>query len=135
MQNLNERLMETSRYAAKLGMEIKEVNEGFARVEMVVSQDLLNIHGTTHGGAIFSLADTAFGLAANSRGTSAVALQANINYLKPALSGDVLTAIVEEENLTRSTGIYQVSITNTKGEKIALLRGVVYRQGKGEQER
>src|SRR5215467_3951225 len=47
------------------GVEIEEAREGYARVRMTVRADMLNGHGTAHGGMIFALADTAFAYACN----------------------------------------------------------------------
>ncbi len=113
-------------FPCKLGIKLEEVRAGYARVSMVVTPDMHNFNGVTHGGALFTLADTAFGMASNTRGT-ALAMHISINYLKGTVSGDRLTAEAEEEHLTRSTGIYRMSVY--KGEdKVALLRGTVFRK-------
>ncbi len=110
----------------KLGIELEDVQAGYARVSMVVAPDMHNFNSVTHGGALFTLADTAFGLASNTRGT-ALAMHISINYIKGTISGDRLTAVAEEEHLTRSTGIY--SMTVYRGEDtVALLRGTVFRK-------
>lgn len=115
-----------SKFAQDLGIKVQEAAPGFAVLEMEIEEGMLNNFQTAHGGAIFTLADTAFGLAGNTRG-AAVAMQANINFFKPAFLGDILTATATEENLTRSTGVYQVRIRNQKGDCIALFSGTIYR--------
>lgn len=115
-----------SKFAQNLGIKVKEASPGFAVLEMEIDEGMLNNFQTIHGGAIFTLADTAFGLAGNTRG-DAVAMQANIHFFKPGLLGDVLTATATEENLTRSTGVYQVKVKNQKGDTIALFSGTVFR--------
>ena len=122
-----------SRFAMGLGIDVKHVSEGRAVLEMKITEEHLNIFGTVHGGALFTMADTAFGIAGNTRGI-AVALQANINFLKPAHLGDILTATAEEESLTRSTGVYNVRMENQKGDVVALFRGVTYRKTKEKRE-
>ncbi len=109
-----------------LGVKLLEVTPGCARVEMKLTGDMLNFHGIAHGGAIFSLADTAFAIASNSRGP-AVALQVSINFTGAVRVGAVLTATAREEALTRKTGIYNIVVEDDRGETIALFRGVVYR--------
>lgn len=109
-----------------MGVKLEEVRAGYARVSLKISPDMLNFNGVTHGGAVFTLADTAFGLASNSRGT-ALALQVSINFVKGTKSGDLLTAEAKEEHLTRSTGIYLVTVYR-ENEKIALMRGTVFRK-------
>jgi len=126
-EELKDKYYREDTYPLSLGIEIGELSPGYCRVEMEVTQNLTNFHNITHGGALFSLADTAFGLASNSRGT-AVALQVSINYMAPSVPGEKLTAIASEENLTKSTGVYSVTVLNEKEETIALFRGVVYRR-------
>ncbi len=109
-----------------LGIKIKKVRAGYALVSMKVKPEMHNFNSVTHGGAIFTLADTAFGLASNTRGT-ALALQISINYVKATVSGDILTAEAEEEHLTNSTGVYRMTVFRGK-EIVALMRGTVFRK-------
>jgi acyl-CoA thioesterase len=123
------------RYAAdtfprSLGIELLELAPGYARVAMTLTENMANFHGIGHGGAIFTLADTALGLASNSHGDPAIALSVTINYLSPARVGTKLVATAEEEHLTRRTGVYRLTVTTSTGENIALARGTVYRQAK-----
>ncbi len=109
-----------------MGIKLEEVRAGYARVSLKIAPSMLNFNGVTHGGAVFTLADTAFGLASNSRGT-ALALQVSINFVKGTKSGDLLKAEAKEEHLTRSTGIYLVTVYRDN-ETIALMRGTVFRK-------
>ena len=72
-------------YAKKMGIEPVELDAGYSKVKMVFNADMENMFGMAHGGAIFSLLDEAFEMAANSHGTVAVALSRNITYIKTAL--------------------------------------------------
>ncbi len=126
-EEIKRKYYEEDKYPLSLGIEIVELVPGYSVVEMEVTEEMDNFHQITHGGAVYSLADTAFGLASNSRGP-AVAMQVSMNYLAPAFSGQVISAIAREEHITRSTGTYSVTVQNKKEEKIALFRGVVYRK-------
>ncbi len=126
-EELKRKYYEEDKYPVNLGIEIVKLVPGYSVVEMKATEEMNNFHQITHGGAVYSLADTAFGLASNSRGP-AVAMQVSMNYLAPAFSGQVLFAIAREENITRSTGTYSVTVQNEKEENIALFRGVVYRK-------
>jgi acyl-CoA thioesterase len=86
-----------------------------------------NSHGTVHGGAIFTLADTAFALASNSHGIPAAAINAHISYVKAATSG-TLYAVAEEFSVNPKIATYTVTVTDDTGEKIALFQGMVYRK-------
>jgi acyl-CoA thioesterase len=110
-----------------LGMELKEVRPGYARLTLLVRPDMLNGHAICHGGIVFSLADSAFAFACNSRNQSTVASGCSIDFLGPARSGDELTAEAMERALLGRIGIYDVTVTNQEGKTVALFRGRSYR--------
>lgn len=105
------------------GIAIEEAREGYARIRMALRADMLNGHGTAHGGIVFALADTAFAYACNSRNLRTVAAQASIVFLEPAREGDVLIAEARERSLVGRSGVYDVSMTTTDGRTIAEFTG------------
>lgn len=120
-------LFERDRASKGLGMTVESAQPGRARVSMRVRPDMLNGHQTCHGGFIFSLADSAFAFACNSRNDTAVASACQINYLKPAHEGEVLAAEAVERIQAGRIGIYDVSVLNQAGEVVALFRGTSHR--------
>ncbi len=106
------------------GMAITDVDEGTATLELTVEAHHCNGHAICHGGVIFMLADSAFAFACNSRNQSTVAQHNLINYLAPGMQGDRLTALAREVSLTGRSGIYDVTVTNQDGQKIAEFRGM-----------
>lgn len=110
-----------------LGMQVIEIAPGYARLIMPVRPDMLNGHQTCHGGFLFSLADSTFAFACNSRNVSTVASGCTIDFLAPGFAGDVLTAVAQERSLAGRTGVYDVTITNQDGKPLALFRGRSYR--------
>ncbi|PXF53098.1 MAG: thioesterase [Candidatus Methanophagaceae archaeon] len=115
-------------YAKKLGIELIELDEGYSKVKMTFKEDMENIFGMVHGGAIFSLIDEAFETAANTHGTVAVALSMNITYIKPVSAGDVLYAEAKEMSLSGRIGTYVINVENEGGDLIALCQALVYRK-------
>jgi len=115
-------------YAKKLGIELIELDEGYSKVKMTFKEDMENIFGMVHGGAIFSLIDEAFETAANTHGTAAVALSMNITYIKPVSAGDVLYAEAKEMSLSGRIGTYVINVENEGGDLIALCQALVYRK-------
>jgi len=114
-----------------LGAIIRDMKEGFAEVEMEVKERHLNAAGICQGGVIFTLADLAFALASNSYGTIALAVKANITYLKPARVGDKIIARAEEVHKGKNLATYHIFINKGEtGEKIAFFEGLVYRLDK-----
>ena len=106
-----------------LGIKLLEVRHGYARMQMSVRRNMVNIHGTAHGGMVFTLADTAFGYACNTHNKVAVASNCSIDFLRPAHLGDTLTATAVEQTVIGRNGVYDVRVENNKGELVALFRG------------
>jgi len=110
-----------------LGMRIVALGEGTARLEMTVRDDMLNGHDICHGGFITTLADSAFAFACNSTGDMTVAAGLTVDFLAPARAGDVLTARAFEVVQSGRTGVYDITVTNQRGEQVAMVRGRAHR--------
>jgi acyl-CoA thioesterase len=106
----------------RLGMELVEAGDGTAIVRMPVTEAMVNGHGMAHGGFVFLVADTAFACACNSRGPVTVAAGADITFLRPARTGDLLEARASERSASGRSGIYDVTVTNA-GDVVAEFRG------------
>lgn len=115
-------------YARKLGIRVLEIRKGYALVEMPLGEDLLNIHGLVHGGAIFSLVDAAFELASNSHGQVALALSMSITFHRPPEIPGVLRAEAREISLSRRIGSYHIEARDQRGQLIATCQALVYRK-------
>jgi acyl-CoA thioesterase len=111
------------RASQALGMALEEVRPGFARVRMTVRPDMLNGHGTCHGGIVFALADSAFAFACNSRDVVTVASGCSIEFLAPVREGDELVAEAQERALQGRNGVYDVDVRRAGGELVATFRG------------
>lgn len=105
------------------GIRVDKVSPGCAQLSMTVRDDMLNGHGLCHGGLIFTLADSAFAYACNNRNQNTVASGCTIDYLAPGRPGDVLTAEAVEQSLAGRTGVYDITVRNQDGQRIALFRG------------
>ncbi|MDE3213878.1 MAG: hydroxyphenylacetyl-CoA thioesterase PaaI [Bacteroidota bacterium] len=123
-------LLSKDLFSQWLGIEILEIREGYSRISMTVRPEMLNGFGISHGGIAFSLADSAFAFACNSRNNLSVALDTSINFTKPTYPGDVLTAEATELHNGNSTGLYQISITNQRGHLVAAFKGTCFRTRK-----
>ncbi len=106
-----------------IGMELAGIGEGSASLALTVQDHHCNGHGILHGGITFSLADSVFAFACNSRNRVTVAQHNVISYLAPVHSGDRLIATAVEVSLTGRSGIYDVAVVNQDGKKIAEFRG------------
>jgi acyl-CoA thioesterase len=120
-------LYEGDRASQALGIHLLDVAPGSARTSMRVRADMVNGHRICHGGLLFALADSAFAFACNSYGDNVVAAAGSIDYLAPAREGDELTATARELWRSKRTGLYEIDVTNQRGERIALFRGRSHR--------
>lgn len=110
------------RASAGLGMRLLDVGAGYASLSMEITAAMTNGHATAHGGFIFSLADSAFAFACNSRGDKAVAQHCSITFLRPGRLGDQLVATAHEVAREGRNGIYDVSVSSGD-ETVAEFRG------------
>ena len=106
-----------------MGMELLACEPGRAVMRMVVRPLHLNGHKICHGGFIFTLADSTFAFACNSRNHNTVAAGCSIEFLKPAHEGDVLTCEGVEQVHSGRHGVYDMRVSNQKGQTVALFRG------------
>jgi acyl-CoA thioesterase len=118
--------IEEEPYAKLFGIKVVELRQGYSLVEMKALKKYENIFSITHGGAVFSIIDVAFGSAANSYGTVAVALDVNINYVRPALTGDILRAEAKEVSRGSKIATYNVTVRNGLGKVVASSQAVAY---------
>lgn len=104
-------------------MELVACEPGRAVMRMTVRECMLNGHRICHGGLIFTLADSTFAFACNSHNKVTVAAGCSIEFLKPAHAGDVLTCEGAEQLLQGRHGVYDMKVSNQRGEVVAMFRG------------
>ena len=100
------------RASRSLGIELLDVGADHARTRLRVTDELLNGHGTVHGGVIFLLADTAFGCASNSGDEERTIASATIEYLEPATAGAELIAEARLRAREGRSAVYDVTVTS-----------------------
>ncbi len=120
-------MLARDRTAQCFGISVAECRPGFARLSMTIGDAMINGHGIAHGGAVFTLADTAFAYACNSRNVPHVALDASISFTAPARHGDALEAVAHERSLRGRTGVYDITVSRAGGDLVAVFRGTCYR--------
>lgn len=112
-----------SEFARLFRMEILEASDGYSRVTMDCTGKM-NPDGVAHGGAIFALADHAFGIAANCCSTHRVAVSVSIQYIAPAKG--ILVAVANRVSDNGSCDTYRVMVH--EGDRpIAEFTGVAFR--------
>lgn len=123
-------MMRHDQFSQWLGIAVITVQEGYAKIQLTLRDEMLNGFGVIHGGIAFSLADSAFAFACNNRNNLSMALDTNITFTKATMPGDVLTAEAKELHNGRSTGLYLITVTNQRGDQVALFKGTCFRTGK-----
>jgi acyl-CoA thioesterase len=129
-QSVVAKMLQDDLFSTWLGITVLEIKEGYSKIQMTIRPEMINGLGIVHGGVAFSFADSAFAFACNNRNNLSVALDTNINFLKPVMVGDVLTAETTELHNGRRTGLYHVNIYNQHNVLVALFKGNCFRTGK-----
>jgi LAO/AO transport system kinase len=120
------RLAAADPFCSWAGISCTAAASGSAVVEMTLQPHHINFNGTCHGGVVFALADTAFGLAANSYGVIAAGIDAHITYQQPTQVGDKLVARALEVSRSRKLAVYRVDVSRSDGAPISSFTGTVY---------
>ena len=122
-QRCADKMLQADRASRSLGIDIEIPAAGSAVARMFVRKDMVNGFDICHGGLVFALADTAFAFACNAYDDLTVAGGGNIEFLRPGLRGDELTAVATELHRNKKGGLYKVEIHNQDNKLVALFQG------------
>jgi acyl-CoA thioesterase len=122
-ERINRAMMDRDLAAIALGMVVERDDPGHAVVSMRVRDDMTNGFHITHGGLVFTLADTAFAIACNEDNNVTVAAGADITFLKSTVAGQTLTATAVRRARAGRTGLYDVTVADDHGDTVAEFRG------------
>jgi acyl-CoA thioesterase len=110
-----------------LGIEVTRIAPRHATCRMTIRADMVNGFGVSHGGIVFTLADSAFAFACNTHGRVTVSVENSITYPAAVHPGDVLTAVADEEAASNRLGYYKVEVRNQHGVLVSAFRGTAYK--------
>ena len=113
-------------FPQRIVMKLIELQPGFARATLPVTDATVNIYKMAHGGAIFSVADQACEAAGNSFGEPAVALQHSIHFLAAGKSGDFLEAPAKLTNRSNRIGLIEFEVRNQEGLLLTTGQQLIY---------
>jgi acyl-CoA thioesterase len=125
-----EAMMAKDAFSRWLGIKVQEIRPTSAIVTMRVREEMVNGFGASHGGIVYSLADTALAFASNTHGNMTVSIENSITYPHPVRVGDELVAVAEQESASTRLGYYRVAVRRQDGTIVALFRGTVYKTQK-----
>ena len=123
------KMLSQDAFSQWMGIEILECEMGRCKVGMTIRKDMLNSMYKAHGGVSYSLADTAFGFAANTHGKYAVSIETSINHIEALNEGDYLVAESVIEKVNNKLGFNVIEVKRGD-ELVALFKGIVYRTQK-----
>jgi acyl-CoA thioesterase len=105
----------------RLGMQILDIAPGRSKLTMTVRGDMVNGHGSCHGGFLATLADSAFAFACNTYDEVTVAAGFDITFVAPALLGDELVAEAVERSRVGRSGLYDVTLTCSRAAELIVI--------------
>lgn len=121
----------TEPFTRRLGLQLTALSEGYACLTMPAGETCLNMWGTPHGGAIFTLCDVASGLAAIAlRHEAVVTVSASVDYLSAAAPKGNLTAHGRVDHAGGHTVFCTTDVTDADGTPVARYHGVYHCTGK-----
>ena len=123
------RMLSQDAFSRWMGIEVLHAGPGLCKLGMTVRADMLNSMGKAHGGVSYTLADSAFGFAANSLGKYAVSIESSIYHIEALDLGDYLVAESIVDVTKTKVGFHVVEVKRDE-EIVALFKGVVYRTSK-----
>ena len=124
---LVDHLMRRDAFSRWLGVEVVEADVGRSVLRMTVRDEMVNGFGTSHGGIVFSLADSAFAFCINSGGVLSVAIDCFVSFPVAVRPGDVLTAIGIEDSSSNRLAFCTVTVRNQHDAIVGHFRGTGYR--------
>lgn len=120
-------MYDNDRFSQWLGIELVEIIEGECTLKMTIREEMLNGFDISHGGIVYSIADSALAFASNSYGRKSVSLSTIMSYPIATREGDIIFAIAKKVTLSNKTAIFDVTVKNQKDELVGVFRGTVYR--------
>lgn len=110
---------ELNLFAKFLGITITEIQPGFAKTELHLREEHLNINGVVHGGCLFTIADVTGGAASISYGNNYATLDSSFHYLNPAFHTSIIYAQSKEIKRGKRVTVQNVTVTNQDGVLLA----------------
>lgn len=120
LSHLKEKFVNDLFVSQGLEAVIDEASYGYAKCSMEIQPRHCNALGIPMGGAVFTLADFAFAVAANQEGRDVVTQASQITFLKPA-KGKYLTAIANQLKDGKRICFYEVKVTDDLGNDVAFV--------------
>lgn len=122
-------MIENDPFSQWMGIKILDVKEGYCKISCKIRKEMLNGFQVTHGGIVFSLADSALAFSAATYGRVSLAIDNSISFTRKTTAGETLVASSTCIHITHKTGVFEIDICNSNAELIAKMKATVYRTG------
>lgn len=106
-------------YISYNGIELTEYKKGCCTGRIKIEEHHKNLHGSVHGGCMFSLADTVAGYTAMTEGTVVTTLNASINYFHPAINTEYLYCKGETVKTGKTVTVVRTVLYDDNGNLLA----------------
>lgn len=107
-------------FSAPLGIELVEARPGRALLAMPLEPAALNAHGAGHGGAVWTLADMAFGAAGFYDGPI-LTVGSDLTFIRPAPAGARLHAEAVEVTRKGRTALFRITLSTDPDDRDAVI--------------
>ena len=124
-EELKQRLLDSNEFISDNEIKILEFSDDHAKLEMKIDKAVLNGHDIVHGGIIFAMADNAAAAATFTKGRLCVTLNSTINFIRPVV-GEKMIVEADAIFAGRTTGVYDVKVTNDQGTLCAKASFTMY---------
>lgn len=121
-----EAIIERNGFAKHIGMELLEVEEGYAKGRIRLEEQHKNIYQGMHGGCSYALADTLAGIAASTYGRYVTTVGGSMNYLLPMKDTEYVYCEARAVRQGGRVGIYEAALTDDSGELLATANFTYY---------
>ncbi|CAN5144549.1 hydroxyphenylacetyl-CoA thioesterase PaaI [soil metagenome] len=123
-------LLSKDPFSLWMGIEVLEADLGYCKVGCTITHEMCNGFGVTHGGILFSLADTALAFSAATYGRVALAIDNSISFMQKTTAGNKITASSRVLHQSHKIAVFNINISKESEEVIAYMKGTVYRTSK-----
>jgi len=119
-------MLENDAFSRWLAIEVVEIAPGYCVLRMNIRSEMLNGFFIAHGGIVYSLCDSAFAFASNSKKEKSVSIETSISHVRPIFENDRLIATAQAKHHGKNVGVYHVEVVNQHNKLVALFKGITF---------
>ncbi len=121
-------LLKNDSFSQWMGIKVMEADDGYCKLSCRITDHMLNGYGVTHGGILFSLADTALAFAAASSGRVSLVVDHSISFTNSSKQSELITAEASIEHQSHKLSVGTVKISDKTGRTLCVTKGTIYKK-------